>query len=57
MKKTLILFIANIVFIIISAKILPLFINTNEKNIERALMIYFLISMIYFLIKVRKDNA
>ena len=56
MKKIVILFIINIIVVILLAKILPFFIPTRERNIERIIMIYFLFSMIFFLIKTRKDK-
>jgi hypothetical protein len=57
MKKTVILFISNTVFVVVLSKLLPLFIQTRERNIERIIMMYFLISMIFFLIITSKKNA
>jgi hypothetical protein len=57
MKKTVIIFIANIIFTMVIAKILPFFIHTKERNIERIIMIYFFLSMIYFYLKIRRENA
>lgn len=55
-KKIIIGYIVNILFVVILAKILPYFIKTNEYKIERALMIYFAISLIIFLWILKKEN-
>ncbi len=48
------LFIANILFVLLGSKILEYLIKTEEYKIEKAFIIYFAVSLIYFIYQVNK---
>jgi len=56
-KKLTLIFIINTAAILILARILPFFIKTKERNIERIILIYFLLFLIFFLFKLKKENG
>jgi len=55
-KKKLIIFISNIVAVALLSKILPFFIKTKEYKIERALLVYLLLSLVFFLFFYKKNT-
>ncbi|MEF3279717.1 MAG: hypothetical protein K6357_01960 [Elusimicrobiota bacterium] len=53
-RKHLLFFILNIVVVVITSKLLPYILHTQERKVERVILVYFILSLIVFLLMIKK---